>query len=249
MARAIDRRRFIGAAAAVGGVLALAPRVFAQAYAVPEDHRRILEVARREVARAGSRIWRADIAGIADFGLPSSLPRLHFANLESGTVRSFLVTHGRGSDPENDGLLKWFSNVPGSYATSRGAYVSYEWYTGMHGISLRLGGLDPDNSNVLARAIVMHSAPYARLETLARFGKLGRSDGCLAMAPEDFDQALLYLSGGRLIFADRLGIYPASALPPPGGVPGALGGPGTIPNDPASAPPVATGTVSAGPAG
>ena len=47
---------------------------------------------------------------MADFALPSSLPRLHFANLEAGTVRSFLVAHGRGSDPDHDGFLKTFSN-------------------------------------------------------------------------------------------------------------------------------------------
>jgi hypothetical protein len=208
MGTRLDRRAFLGAAAACGGALALAPlSVFAQPSPVSPQHRRILEVARREVERSRGVLWRTDIAGVADFALPSSLPRLHFANLESGTVRSYLVTHGRGSDPQHDGFLKSFSNVPGSYATSRGAYVSYEWYEGKYGISLRLGGLDQDNSNVLARAIVMHSAPYAAPEMLTRFGKLGRSDGCLAMAPSDFNEALLHLSGGRLIFADRLGIY------------------------------------------
>ena len=151
-------------------------------------------------------LWRRDIAAIADFGVPSAVPRLHFANLEAGTVRSFLVTHGRGSDPQHDGYLKHFSNQPGSLATSRGAYISYEWYTGKYGTSIRLGGLDHDNCNVLSRAVVMHPAAYAAPEMLARFGKLGRSDGCLAMAPGDFGQALQHLSGGRLIFADRLGI-------------------------------------------
>jgi hypothetical protein len=207
MTTGLNRRNFLGAAAGLGAAAALPARLAAQPFSIPEQHRRILDVAKREIERAGPVLWRRDIAGVADFALPSSLPRLHFANLEAGTVRSFLVAHGRGSDPEHDGFLKWFSNVPGSYATSRGAYISYEWYTGKYGTSIRLGGLDPDNSNVLNRAIVMHPAVYAAPEMLAKFGKLGRSDGCLAMAPDDFGNALLQLSGGRLIFADKLGIY------------------------------------------
>jgi energy-coupling factor transporter ATP-binding protein EcfA2 len=143
-------------------------------------------------------------AAIADFGIRSSLPRFHFANLEAGTVTSHLVTHGLGSDPDHDGWLHWFSNEPGSFATSRGAYVTYDWYNGKYGMSLRLGGLDHDNSNALDRAIVMHSAPYATQSCIAEHGVLGRSNGCFAMAPDDFMYALTQLSGGRLIYADKL---------------------------------------------
>jgi hypothetical protein len=156
------------------------------------------------VDRAGSLLWRRDIAAIADFGIRSSLPRFHFANLEAGTVTSHLVTHGLGSDPDHDGWLHWFSNEPGSFATSRGAYVTYDWYNGKYGMSLRLGGLDHDNSNALDRAIVMHSAPYATQSFIAEHGVLGRSNGCFAMAPDDFMYALTQLSGGRLIYADKL---------------------------------------------
>ena len=166
---------------------------------------RILEVAQREVSRVGATLWRRDIVGVADFAQPSSRPRLHFANLENGTVRSFLVSHGRGSDPEHDGWLKHFSNVPGSEATSRGAYLTAEWYTGKYGTSIRLVGLDPDNHTALERAIVMHQAWYAAPEMIDKWGKLGRSEGCFAMAPGDFNEALWHLSGGRLLFADRIG--------------------------------------------
>lgn len=206
MADSLNRRKFLGAALAAGSAATLPARVFAQPLTLNDREIRILDVAKREVERAGDQIWRRDIAGIADFGLPSYLPRFHFANLEAGTVRSFLVAHGRGSDPEHDGYLKRFSNEVGSLATSRGAYISYEWYMGKYGMSIRLGGMDPDNSNALDRAIVMHSAWYAAPDMIDKWGKLGRSDGCLAMAPEDFNEALIHLSGGRAIFADRLGI-------------------------------------------
>lgn len=172
----------------------------------PAYTRRVLEIAAREVQKAGSAVWRRDIVGVADFARPSALPRFHFANLESGTVRSFYVAHGRGSDPEHDGWLKNFSNTPGSEATSRGAYLTCEWYNGKYGTSIRLEGLDPDNSNALDRAIVMHPASYAAQSHLARWGKLGRSEGCFAMSPDQFNEALWHLSGGRLLYADRIEI-------------------------------------------
>jgi hypothetical protein len=149
-------------------------------------------------------LWRRDIAGIADFARPSSLPRFHFANLENGTVRSFYVAHGRGSDPEHSGFLHRFSGQPGSEATSRGAYLTAEWYKGKYGTSIRLVGLDPENRTALERAIVMHPAGYAAPSHIAQYGKLGRSEGCFAMAPEQFNEALWHLSGGRLLYADRI---------------------------------------------
>jgi hypothetical protein len=206
MAQAIDRRAFIASAAAATGALALPARLPAQALTIDAKSQRVLEVARREVARVGNVLWRTDIVGVADFGLRSSQPRFHFANLEAGTVTSYLVAHGLGSDPEHDGWLHWFSNEVGSNATSRGAYISYEWYKGKYGTSIRLGGLDGENSNALDRAIVMHSASYATPAFLASHGVLGRSNGCFAMDPADFPYALTQLSGGRLIFADKLGI-------------------------------------------
>ncbi len=170
----------------------------------PAYDRRVLEIAARETQRAGSAVWRKDIVGIADFARPSTLPRLHFANLENGTVRSFYVAHGRGSDPEHSGFLQSFSNQDGSEATSRGAFLTAEWYTGKYGTSIRLVGLDPDNSRALERAIVMHPAWYADPAIIAKQGKLGRSEGCFAMAPDQFNEALWHLSGGRLLFADRV---------------------------------------------
>lgn len=171
----------------------------------PAYDRKILTIAARERDRAGARLWRTDIVGVADFARPSTLPRLHFANLENGTVRSFLVAHGRGSDPDHSGFLQQFSNVRGSEATSRGSYITAEWYRGKYGTSIRLLGVDRDNSEALDRAIVMHPAAYATEAHILQFGKLGRSEGCFAMDPAQFNEALWHLSGGRLLYADRIG--------------------------------------------
>lgn len=170
----------------------------------PAYDAKLVEIAQRELSRAGNRLWRTDIVGIADFARPSTLPRLHFVNMEAGRITSFRVCHGRGSDPEHSGFLHSFSNVPGSEATSRGSYLTCEWYNGKYGTSIRLEGMDQDNSNALSRAIVMHPAAYAAPEHIAKFGKLGRSEGCFAMSYGDFNQALLHLSGGRLLYADRI---------------------------------------------
>ncbi|WP_264420480.1 murein L,D-transpeptidase catalytic domain family protein [Novosphingobium sp. KCTC 2891] len=207
MTKAMNRRAVLTGAAITAAAAALPARVFAQPYSISEQHRRVLDVARARVEQYRPSLWRTDIVGVADFALPSSLPRLHFADLEKGEVRSFLVAHGKGSDPEHDGFLKLFSNEPGSLATSRGGFITYEWYKGKYGTSIRLGGMDPDNSHVLDRAIVLHPAWYANPDMLEKWGKLGRSDGCFAMAEADFNEALWHLSGGRLLFADRLGIY------------------------------------------
>ena len=202
----MDRRRFLTTSLVAGSAVAASPRrVFAQ-IAPDARARRLLDIARREVERAGTALWKRDLVGIADFGLHSSLPRFHFVNLEAGSVDSVLVSHGSGSDPEHDGWLNGYSNLHDSWATSRGAYVTWEWYEGRFGTSVRLGGLDEDNSEAFPRAIVMHAASYAAPSHVERWGRLGRSNGCFAFGPETFPQALYRLRGGRLLFADTLGI-------------------------------------------
>ena len=204
------RREFITGAMALGAGMALPGRAFAASIgATPASttsyERRILDVAAQQLQRVGDAVWRRDLVGIADFAQPSWKPRLHFANLENGSVRSFLLAHGRGSDPGHSGWLQNFSNRPGSLATSRGAFLTAEWYKGKYGTSIRLLGLDEDNSMALDRAIVMHPAWYVDTTMIDKWGKLGRSEGCFAMSESNFNEALWHLSGGRLLYADRIG--------------------------------------------
>ncbi len=155
------------------------------------------------LARHESAIWSHDAIGIADFSVPSSVPRFHLIDLLAGTVTSMLVTHGKGSDPDHTGMLQSFSNVPDSFATSEGAYLTGEAYQGIHGSSRRLIGLDPTNSNAEARAIVIHTAPYAEAAMIPQQGKLGRSDGCFVFGEADLAIVLGRLGPGRLIYAGR----------------------------------------------
>jgi hypothetical protein len=212
----MNRRGILTGGLAAGVSLALPSRVFADempatiaqhspaSWAGSAGEAHLVAVAKRELERAGPRVIYRDVVAIADFAQLSATPRFHLINIEAGTVRSILVSHGRGSDPEHSGWLHQFSNQPGSNATSQGAYVTAEWYTGKYGTSLRLDGLDPTNFHARDRAIVMHPAPYAAPSMIRTWGKLGRSEGCFALAPHQFYDALQQLHGGRLIFSDRV---------------------------------------------
>lgn len=179
---------------------------------LPIDH---LAVARTQLARHGHSIPQQDRVGIVDFGLPSSHPRFALVDMVAGKVDHFFVTHGRGSDPQHDGWLKRFSNEPGSLATSRGAYRTSDFYWGANGSSMRLAGLEADNSNADMRAIVVHGAWYADPALIATQGKLGRSEGCFVFSEDLLPQILYKLGPGRMLFADRLTIQAPASLPLP----------------------------------
>ena len=160
--------------------------------------------AQAALARHAERITLRDRVGLVDFAQASRTPRFHIVDMASGHVRSLLVAHGRGSDPEHSGWVERFSNEPGSNASSAGAYLTGDAYSGAHGASRRLIGLDAGNSNAEMRAIVIHAAAYVGPEVIAMQGKLGRSEGCLAVSPADIASVLDVMGAGRLIYADRV---------------------------------------------
>lgn len=206
----MNRRETLGqllrSGTAAVAALSLPGRAFAQVNPTSRRDAALLGIAREQVARLGTRLWHRDKMAIADFGLHSAQRRFHFVDLVNNRVESFHVSHGDGSDPDHDGWLRWYSNLEGSHCTSKGAYMTRSWYVGKYGTSIRLDGLDQTNSNALPRAIVMHQAAYARPEHIATYGKLGRSNGCFAMGPAQFDRALIELAGGRMLYAASLGL-------------------------------------------
>lgn len=155
------------------------------------------------LARYNDRVWSRDVIAIADFGLPSAMPRLHLVDILTGTTTSLRVAHGKGSDPEHSSMLQSFSDVLGSASTSEGAYLTGALYTGVHGLSRRLVGLEPTNAHAEERAIVIHAAWYAGADVATRQGKLGRSDGCFAVSEQDIATVLSLLGEGRLLYAGR----------------------------------------------
>jgi L,D-transpeptidase catalytic domain len=199
----VSRRLFISGALA-GAAAAAFPPAFAQVLGEGPIDPSLVGRARDALERHRDRIVHRDLIGIADFSLPSSVPRFHLLNTADGRVKSHLVAHGRGSDPSHTGWLERFSNEPHSYATSAGAYLTDHQYIGGHGESIRLEGLDASNCNAAARGIVVHGAWYVS-EAMARdHGVLGRSEGCFALAPSSLHEILAALGPGRLIYADKV---------------------------------------------
>lgn len=163
----------------------------------------LLGRARAALRQHQNRLTHLDRIGIVDFSRPSSAPRFFVVDMASGEATAHLVAHGRGSDPGHTGWLERFSNVPGSYASSAGAYVTGDAYQGAHGHSMRLEGLDSFNSNVEARAIVVHAAWYVNPQIVSLTGMIGRSEGCFAMSVSSRDAVMAQLGDGRLIYADK----------------------------------------------
>ena len=150
-------------------------------------------------ARSRGEVVRPTLA-VIDYTLPSSEKRLWLIDTESGRVLQHeLVAHGRGS---GDLFADRFSNEPESYQSSLGLFVARGVYAGEHGLSLRLDGLEPGiNDQASSRAIVMHGAWYVSEAHVARWGRLGRSLGCPALAPEVTASVIERLRDGAAVFA------------------------------------------------
>jgi hypothetical protein len=150
------------------------------------------------------RVVLRDRIALVDFSKNSGEERFQLIDVAGGTVeQDWLVSHGRGSDPANTGLVQQFSNVPASNASSRGAYLTASTYFGKHGHSRRLIGLDPENDMALERAIVLHGADYVSRDMAMTQGRVGRSLGCFAVALDVRDEVLARLGEGRLLYAGK----------------------------------------------
>jgi hypothetical protein len=195
-----NRRAFL-TGTVTGVALAMSGRSLAAQF--PQPSAALLQHARAALDRHDGSIVHRDRVAVVDFSRPSSEPRLFIVDLISGASSAHLVAHGRGSDPAHSGWVQRFSNEPGSYASSEGAYASEAVYPGKHGTSLRLAGLDPENSNAEPRAIVVHAAWYVAPEMVREHGKLGRSEGCFAVAQAELAQVIERLGTGRLLYAGK----------------------------------------------
>lgn len=141
-----------------------------------------------------------DLLTVIDYSRPSREKRLWVFDLKK---RKLLfeewVTHGKKSGED---MATSFSNRLNSHQSSIGLYRTGQTYTGKHGKSLRLKGLEPGfNDKSEERAIVMHSASYADPKVVPNLGRLGRSLGCPAVRPAVAMQMIDTLAKGSYIFA------------------------------------------------
>ena len=207
----IGRRHFIQSAIAGASLLA-APSTAADMVFVPGTGNNnagsvpplLLSRAKAALDMHKGRIRNHDLIAIADFSKPSRDPRFYVVDLRNGSSAHYLVAHGKGSDLSHSGWVQNFSNVHGSEATSAGSYLVSDTYIGQYGESRRLIGLDPQNDQAEARAIVIHPAWYVNQSLIHDQGKIGRSQGCFAFAQNDINVILERVAPGCLLYADKV---------------------------------------------
>lgn len=162
----------------------------------------VLRMALDASERAAKRglVARRDVLTVIDYSLPSSQPRLFVFNLATRKLLfRELVAHGKNSGGDH---TNYFSNSPGSLATSIGLFVTADTYNGGNGYSLRLKGLDEGfNDMAWDRLIVMHGASYVSRAAINALGRLGRSWGCPAVRTEVARKIIDTVRGGSAVFA------------------------------------------------
>ena len=136
---------------------------------------------------------------IVDYTKPSTEERLFIVDLKKKELLiSSLVAHGRGT---GDLYATNFSNKSNSHSTSSGFYLTGIVYKGKNGASLQLHGLEKGkNDNAIKRTIVMHAANYANKSFAQKYGRLGRSKGCLALPTELNSKIINLISGGVVLY-------------------------------------------------
>ena len=139
------------------------------------------------------------VISIADMEQNSTAKRLWIIDLDKKELLlNTWVAHGNGSGSDK---ATRFSNVNDSFQSSLGFYVTGEVYNGKHGRSLKLDGMDAGyNDNARKRSIVVHGASYVGQGTIDALGRLGRSQGCPAVAPELTDQVINTIEGKTVLF-------------------------------------------------
>lgn len=139
------------------------------------------------------------VLSIVDFNLSSKLKRLWIVDIEKGQLLlNTWVSHGRGSGGD---MATRFSNTNNSHQSSIGFYVTGEVYSGKHGRSLRLDGMDAGyNSKARERAIVIHGAKYVSEQTIKSLNRLGLSHGCPAVPLELSNQIIDLVKDKTVLF-------------------------------------------------
>ena len=152
-----------------------------------------------EKLRGQGKLLNQSIIAIVDFSQPSNKKRLYVLDIKNYKVLfNTLVAHGRNSGKE------WatnFSNQPSSHKSSPGFYITGNTYSGSHGYSLKLEGIENGiNNNALSRAIVMHGADYVNESYAASQGYVGRSQGCPAVPVKDAKKIISTIQNGACLY-------------------------------------------------
>ena len=139
------------------------------------------------------------VIAIVDFSQPSNKKRLYVLDMENYKVLfNTLVAHGKNSGRE---WATYFSNQLSSYKSSPGFYITGQTYSGIHGYSLKLTGIENGiNDKALQRAIVMHGADYVNESFIASRGYIGRSQGCPAVPVKEAKSIINTIKNGACLY-------------------------------------------------
>jgi hypothetical protein len=135
---------------------------------------------------------------ICDFSQSSRKKRLYLIDVANNElVMNTYVAHGRNSGLD---YATKFSNTPESLQSSLGFYITKQTYTGEHGLSLKVQGLEPGfNDKAFERAIVIHGADYIGSER-AKSAFMGRSYGCPAIPAKESKTLINKIKNGTCLF-------------------------------------------------
>jgi len=135
---------------------------------------------------------------VIDFSKSSSKNRFFVIDIQAKKIiYKSLVAHGKNSGYE---FATNFSNKVSSHKSSLGFYKTAETYSGKHGYSLRLDGLEYSNNNARSRAIVIHGAEYVSKDFIKKNGKLGRSFGCPSLPTSMSKEIIQKIKDGTCLF-------------------------------------------------
>jgi len=135
---------------------------------------------------------------IVDMSQSSRSKRLYIIDVRNQRLaQNTYVSHGKNSGLDR---AERFSNVPESEQSSLGFYVTKNTYSGKHGLSLKLAGVEKGfNDNAEARAIVVHGAEYVN-EARASSAYMGRSQGCPAVPQAQAKRIISLIKDGSALF-------------------------------------------------
>jgi hypothetical protein len=141
-----------------------------------------------------------NVLTIIDFNKPSSAKRLWVIDLRNSQVLlNLYTTHGKNSGAT---VAQRFSEKVGSDMTSLGVYETLNRYSGGHGLSLKLQGLERGvNDTAYRRTVVVHPAWYATPSYVQKNNGAGRSWGCFAVDPNISAKLINTIENGSIIFA------------------------------------------------
>ena len=135
---------------------------------------------------------------IVDLSQSSRNKRFYIIDMQNNELAwNTYVAHGRNSGVD---MANSFSNKLNSNKSSLGFYLTKSTYTGKHGRSLKISGLEHGfNDNAETRGVVVHGASYVNSGRV-HSEYMGRSQGCPALPENEYAKVIDIIKDGSVLF-------------------------------------------------